>query len=112
MSGQVLHGPRTPPPGEPGEAEQHRNPVQNRARPVTLTGQPGDILFDLRSDPAGPDPVDGIRLDEVLLQHGNFLSAQRLEEAASLLSKRYVASTSTGLAVAPATGTILSAPGT
>jgi hypothetical protein len=74
---------------------------------IALTGQPGHVLLDLRADPRAPDPVDGVRLDEILLQHGNFLSAHELEEAASPRNKRYVNRTSTGTTIAPAIQAIL-----
>ena len=76
--------------GELPEGDQQRNAPQHAPGTVAPFRQPGHVTLDLRADPHRPDPVDGVRLDEVLLQHGNFLSAHGLEEAASLRSKRYV----------------------
>ena len=65
---------RPAPPGELAEREHHRYPAQHRPGAVALLGQPRRIPLDLRADPRRPDPIDRLRLDEVLLQHGNFLS--------------------------------------
>ena len=62
-------------PGELAEREQRSGTRRNTLLvTVALLDQPRHIALDLRADPRPADPIDRQRLDEVLLQHGNFLS--------------------------------------
>jgi len=92
MSGQVRRHQGAAHPGELPERHQHRDPAQHRPGAIPLLRQAAGIALDLRADPARPDPVDRLGLDEVGLQHrDNFLSI--LGDRGSSLSqgKHYVA---------------------
>ena len=56
--------------------------MPHRAGRVLPLAQPLHIPFDLRADPARANSINGLRLHEILLQHGdNFLSCRQGQEA-------------------------------
>jgi hypothetical protein len=69
MAREIGDGPGAVPGGELPEGEQKRDPPVHALGAVAFPGQPGYVTLDLRPDPRGPDPVDGLRLDEIVLQH-------------------------------------------
>jgi hypothetical protein len=54
---------------ELGEGGQQRDPPEHAPLAIAVLSPPGRVLLDLRPDPQSPDPVHGLRLDEVVLQH-------------------------------------------
>jgi hypothetical protein len=62
-------------------------------RAIALLRQPPDMALDLRANPAGPAPIDRLRLDEVGLQHrDNFLCVRGGRGSSpSLIAQHYVA---------------------
>ena len=103
VRGQVTDG--TPPSltGELAEGEPDGHAAPDALRAVALGGEPGDVSLDFRRDPRAPKAIDRRRLDEVLLQHGNFLSACELEESSLSRGKRYVNRPGNGSAITPGT---------
>src|ERR1700694_1299056 len=78
VTGQVRQRIRTASTGELTELHQDRHPVPHRAVRILPRAQPLHIPFDLRANPARTNPINGLRLHKILLQHGdNFLSADR-----------------------------------
>jgi hypothetical protein len=75
--GKILHRACAANVGELTERDHHRHPAQHAPGSITLPVEPDHVTLDLGSDPARPDTIDRRRLDEVRLQHGNFLSTSR-----------------------------------
>jgi hypothetical protein len=59
------------------EREHDRDATPDALDAVAMLDQPNHVILDLRGHPRTSDPIDRGRLDEILLQHGNFLSPQR-----------------------------------
>src|SRR5262249_60304679 len=74
---QVARDTGTAGPSELAEGEADRNAAPDRLGPVTMLCQPGYGCLDLGPDPGPAKPIDGRRLEEVLLQHGT-TSVQRM----------------------------------
>src|SRR2546427_4428564 len=51
------------------EVPQDRHAVEDIPRGVALLGEPGDVALDGLPDPRGPDLIEGLRTNEVPLQH-------------------------------------------
>jgi hypothetical protein len=64
-------------PSKLAELEHDWHPTPDGLEAVTILDQPNHVILDLRGHPRTPDPIDRRRLDEILLQHGSFLSPER-----------------------------------
>src|SRR5207249_324147 len=92
MGGQVHKGLRALLPSKLAERVDQGDAPPNALDRVVTILEPADVRLDLGGDPRAPQSVDCPRLDEVLLQHDNFLSREQQEEAPCRRARRYVPS--------------------
>jgi hypothetical protein len=90
MFRQLRDRARAPIASELAERERGRHAAPNAPGAIALANQPQHVVFDLRSDPRTAKPIHRLRLVEVLLQHDNFLSPERIQEVTMTPAARYV----------------------
>jgi len=72
--GKLFPLPRATPPAELRELPEHRYPGTDIAHGIAVVRQPRDVLLDGFTEPAVANPIDGVGLGEIVLQHDNLLS--------------------------------------
>src|ERR1700735_2020960 len=78
--------------GEISELHQNRNAAQNATCRIARLVQRGRVKFDVLTEPAPHDPVDGLGLEEEAFQHDNLHSEIRRWRVRSVCPSRDVPS--------------------
>ncbi len=89
---QLADGARPSPTSELAEGERDRHPTPDALSAVALLDHPRQVRLNLGGDPRAADPIDRLRLHEVLLQHGttsSLIVSQRKQPV--VRRRRYVA---------------------